>query len=338
MLASLLPGLRDLRVPLTTGYLWVIGLWILLGTHILEFRGNVGSPVKELLQVGQFFGKGALAAALAFLAYSVGSLLQVSPRSALFGGLLRAYVRGTTISPAISEALESFISSDVQNALQAEVEAQRKARDTGTEAEHDPTPVEPVPVGADGRYRMEDGAPGGVAEQKSGESSDSADFGYGDFEPPLFTEDELAGLRSDYEDEYTDYGRIELNRVDADQCILAASRVISRELPSLSTRLVVANDRLFDQYDRLYAEVDMRLNLAAPIGLIFVGLAVTIEPWFLVGFLLPVLLLRQAAVRLRSSDELLIQCVVSGVVESTAGVAVKRWVVGNYRRAPAKDG
>jgi hypothetical protein len=52
MLASLLPGLRDLRAPVVTGYIWLIVLWLLLEDHVprpSEARGALQS-LYELAQ------------------------------------------------------------------------------------------------------------------------------------------------------------------------------------------------------------------------------------------------------------------------------------------------
>lgn len=34
MLASLLPGLRDLRTPLAAGYIWLVAVWVALEPRI----------------------------------------------------------------------------------------------------------------------------------------------------------------------------------------------------------------------------------------------------------------------------------------------------------------
>jgi hypothetical protein len=68
MLASLLPGLRELRAPLAAGYTWIFGLWILL--HDL----NVGSgPLRafrdDIVQLANWAGKPILVTAATFAAY-----------------------------------------------------------------------------------------------------------------------------------------------------------------------------------------------------------------------------------------------------------------------------
>ncbi len=158
-----------------------------------------------------------------------------------------------------------------------------------------------------------------------------------EFLPPEISEEELLGLRGYYDDTYRDYGEVELQRSDVTQCEKARDRVVRGELPTLATKLVVTNERLFDQYDRLHSEVMMRINLAAPLVLLSSALAWRISWWFLFGLLLPVALVRQAATRQRASNDLLIQSVITGAIESSQVDAVRRWVVKNYRKAGAAD-
>jgi hypothetical protein len=73
MLASLLPGLRELRAPLAAGYTWIFGLWILL--HDL----NVGSgPLRafrdDIVQLANWAGKPILITAATFAAYIIGTI------------------------------------------------------------------------------------------------------------------------------------------------------------------------------------------------------------------------------------------------------------------------
>jgi hypothetical protein len=57
MLANLLPGLRPLRTPLATGYLWILLLGMLLGgkDHIRNVASTRG-PVKGLFDLGTILG------------------------------------------------------------------------------------------------------------------------------------------------------------------------------------------------------------------------------------------------------------------------------------------
>jgi hypothetical protein len=80
VLASLLPGLRDLRTPLATGYLWLVTLWLLVHEHLPTSAATASGPTKSLLQLADLVGKATVLAAFSFIAYLVGSILMLSLR------------------------------------------------------------------------------------------------------------------------------------------------------------------------------------------------------------------------------------------------------------------
>jgi hypothetical protein len=88
VLASLLPGLRDLRTPLATGYLWLVALWLLLHDWIPDSVDHAQGPIKSLYQLGSFVGDAATLAALSFVGYLLGSMLRFQPPPNFDGGLI----------------------------------------------------------------------------------------------------------------------------------------------------------------------------------------------------------------------------------------------------------
>ena len=65
MLTSVLPGLRELRAPLSAGFLWLLALWF-AGVGVIGWRaGHPGAvPFAALLAVGLgWFGLATLRAA-----------------------------------------------------------------------------------------------------------------------------------------------------------------------------------------------------------------------------------------------------------------------------------
>lgn len=91
MLASLLPGLRDLRTPLTVGYLWLCAWWLWFGYEtwfsLLDSQSEVRDafgpevPVEGLAAIEllvSLLGSAAWIAAVSFVAYLVGTILTVS--------------------------------------------------------------------------------------------------------------------------------------------------------------------------------------------------------------------------------------------------------------------
>jgi hypothetical protein len=81
MIASLLPGLRELRTPLAAGYMWLLFAWILVEPSLPspreELTGVAGS-ISRLIDEGSVV---ALGAVISFAAYLVGTV---------YVGLLRA--------------------------------------------------------------------------------------------------------------------------------------------------------------------------------------------------------------------------------------------------------
>jgi len=79
MLNSLLPGLREIRTPLATGYLWLLTSWVIFSHQMPRQRPSAG-PLASLWDLANYAGKGALLAALTFIAYLVGSLVEINPQ------------------------------------------------------------------------------------------------------------------------------------------------------------------------------------------------------------------------------------------------------------------
>jgi hypothetical protein len=68
MLASILPGLRELRTPLATGYVFFLDLWLLLYRYIP--RHGTSDFADALSRLVDLVGKGGLLAAISFACMS----------------------------------------------------------------------------------------------------------------------------------------------------------------------------------------------------------------------------------------------------------------------------
>jgi hypothetical protein len=75
MLASLLPGLRDVRTPLTVGYLWLFILWLWFADKWPSERPRDDGAIARIFDVQTLLGSSVMIAALSFVAYVLGSLL-----------------------------------------------------------------------------------------------------------------------------------------------------------------------------------------------------------------------------------------------------------------------
>ncbi len=73
MLASLLPGIRELRAPLAAGYIWLLALWVALETQFPEEREATGL-IASWYRLADELSTVGLGFVVSFVAYIVGAL------------------------------------------------------------------------------------------------------------------------------------------------------------------------------------------------------------------------------------------------------------------------
>jgi hypothetical protein len=83
LLASLLPGIRELRTPLAIGYLWLINAWILFAEDLPKTRPQDGELVAAIWDLAASVGITATLAAVTFGAFIIGSILEVDPQGSI---------------------------------------------------------------------------------------------------------------------------------------------------------------------------------------------------------------------------------------------------------------
>ena len=129
MLYLPVPGLREVRAPLTAGYLWLLAAWIAVGDELPRVRPAAGQkPVQAVFDLAGFFGKGAVVAAITFTAYLLGAFLSVDVQSRPGQWLLRR-VYGQPVSPAMVEALREFTRFETAQAIGVANEVEGRAGD-----------------------------------------------------------------------------------------------------------------------------------------------------------------------------------------------------------------
>ena len=74
MLSNVLPGLREVRAPLTAGYMWLIAAWLLFHSSIPTAAEAQGGPLEPFFDLGGVVSSFGLAVVLSVLAYLIGSL------------------------------------------------------------------------------------------------------------------------------------------------------------------------------------------------------------------------------------------------------------------------
>jgi hypothetical protein len=80
MLACLLPGLREVRTPITIGYLWLVVIWIWFESYLPVKRPSGDGMVASLFDLSYLVGPAATVAVVSFIAYLVGILLRLPIR------------------------------------------------------------------------------------------------------------------------------------------------------------------------------------------------------------------------------------------------------------------
>jgi hypothetical protein len=86
MLTTLLPGVRDIRTPLTVGYMWFLVLWLAIG-HRLPTPSRATGALADIYRISHAASPAGTAVAVSVAAYVAGILLvPVSLSLIYFGG------------------------------------------------------------------------------------------------------------------------------------------------------------------------------------------------------------------------------------------------------------
>lgn len=114
---SVLPGVRDFRVPLAAGILWLVGLWIAVEPQL---RGQLqDNPIVESLsRLYGVAGHAGLAASSLFVAYLIGLLLPFHAIP-IHRVLVRAGLEGLALDSPTRSDLRRFIRPVANEALRA---------------------------------------------------------------------------------------------------------------------------------------------------------------------------------------------------------------------------
>lgn len=127
MLASVLPGLREIRAPLAAGFVWLAFLWVCLGSQMPSADEATGL-LKRVYDLSAYVGVPSTLAALTFIAYLVGATWEVTAVGAkrFVGGLLAvkfgdgSWIRRTAaMSFEAGYSPDTFVSRDTRARLDA---------------------------------------------------------------------------------------------------------------------------------------------------------------------------------------------------------------------------
>lgn len=257
MLASLLPGIRELRAPLAAGYTWLFGLWLALH-QFLPPNGQATGLLRDLINLGDWSGKPAIFAALSFIAYILGILsiaalhvidswlsdLLRPLRDVRFIGILIPGSRWTT---KVRDALEDAVANKLANRFLSDEEFRAAVMEN--------------------------------AERLTGQAKTDKRLSSTILHYSSMSEQEL---KDDY------YARWLL----LNMTVRTAPHVESArgDLPYLAPRLLGREEQIYAEYDRRKAEGNFLAGLIIPLSFIVVTLAVTVSIWWISGAPAPVIL------------------------------------------------
>lgn len=300
MLASLLPGLRDVRAPLAAGYLWLVACWLTLEPSVPE-RSEAHGVVASLYRADDVLSVVGLGIVLAFAAYLLGSLSASTLSPLLRRGFPSAWpVKGTSIppSPLTPQAIEALN----QVVFGAVDEINDSLALTGVDADEFlagqtrraiPGLGEPRRRGRDWELRTRLRRPPDASLDRSKRMG----------APPI--------------------GAESATPVDID--VRRAAVLVPRVLQDLdivaNTRLLGRDQALYAEVDRNRAEVELRLAIIPPLLVLAIALGIVTAPWVLVvaaalGGLLAWGLFRDAVRRERLANQILLQSMAAGRVQS----------------------
>ena len=83
LLTNLLPGLRELRAPLTAGYLWLTFIWLLVAEDLPE-QAPITGLLSAIYRLIDALGPVSAAIATSLVAYLIGAVSET-----LFDAILR---------------------------------------------------------------------------------------------------------------------------------------------------------------------------------------------------------------------------------------------------------
>lgn len=299
MLSALLPGLRDLRTPLVTGYLYLLCVWVTFGEQRLR-PDNPNVFMDRVIDLRDLLGVSFAFAAISFVAFLVGSLLGL-PSSTPVEDALRTYkvrragwwgepfvVRWDDLTDRLRKWLRMPFdrarapSQDRLDSWLSEVAQDIERRGVTPEmVRHDPSlPMAFVQTLRAFYARTE-------AEHQDIENLDPEE------RSALERNERRAAFRR-----------------------ALAVHLQNREADALAVRMQIEQPLLFDSYDRLKSESELRLSIFVPLMWLVTAAAVLLTPWAVLLVSVPLLIGYQGLRLQAQAQERITQALASGAIES----------------------
>lgn len=240
MLSQVLPGFRDFRTPLVTGYLWLFCGWLMLGMPIPD-KGETTGIIGMLNWLMGYTSGATLLVVLSFVAYIIGLLL--------------------TVDAKIATRLVSSYGFTLERSLNDEGRPRWKRlphRDNVTYrrslANESGSTLLKLLWGAFSRV-----------ENKNVSWKDLR----GEYQLPIIPEEQYERLLHELEGDERELNK-RLRKDTLRELSPALSREMDDEIPVLATKLQEQNKDLFGAYDRDRSEAEFRFSVALPIAFLSV--------------------------------------------------------------------
>jgi hypothetical protein len=343
MLTNLLPGLRDLRAPLSAGYLWLAAGWLYFSPQLPDSVNDAQGVLKDIYRVIQASGPVAVAAGLTFAAYIIGIL---------FTGLLTGPIR------IIIRWLPIFLFLPLRSALWDLLErwpnVEQKLEDLADSAERwrrllyivlsiPPSPSKRIHTLVLGRISSKLVTDPEFRKVFLGQLKKRLEEAFSRDPPfhelsalrPISGVRRILNNRNDMEEKISKILKILSDRLDEEYFFLDTSQRIVKtvvnvdrhtaeiheELQLTPERLVGDKPVMYEQWDRLRAESEFRQAIVPPLFAIIAALfsrGVLSSPLGLIFLVPPLVILAQGIRKENAADSQLIQALEAGVIPAAS--------------------
>jgi hypothetical protein len=297
VLASLLPGFRHVRNPLVAGALWMLLAWLLFGDALMPHAGG-GAIESRLHELETLVGDSIVLAALGLLAILLGGIVPPFPLHAIARRLeINQGARQDIVLCWLFGLTGEFVERDGDFNLWLHRLTDRAPYDLDWEVFKD----------SDCPPMMRSWA------QHASEQPESVRMGRRVVSrPEPMGNDEAWSWLTD----------------------LTEASIEEEMATGLPMQLQIEREGLYNDFDRVRAEAELRASIVVPLLWLVILLAVGHSLWWLLGVVGPLLLLRQGVQSYVESEQRLQAAVRYGVVTSPTVEFVRslhepeRWVDG----------
>ncbi|WP_157544977.1 hypothetical protein [Microtetraspora fusca] len=292
MLNELLPGVREVRTPLATGYIWIFFIWLIWGRSLPDAVTATGL-LKDLYGAVHALNPVAIGIAASFMAYLVGCLS--TTLSDISVDRLNSY---TSLEARLKRAMRRRRNSQDPDRLNGKIRALYQKREKSPvqnrlrEALH--IRLEPHRE-AIAKHVYENTSSYRISKLRSR------------FRHPSRSH-YLRNLSGDFDADF----------VEAIEQLIVDDYVedLNRDLTLVPARLLGNDPELYSAYDRLQAEAQFRIAISLPISFVITALAIINHPIWLALLVLPVALFLTGMQRRSESAGILAEAILVGRVES----------------------